>query len=87
MLFQIFLDLSKAYDTLGRERKLSLLQSYGMGPRLLGLLQNFWSGLQLVLRQGGFHGRPIRSGRGVTQGDPLSPIIFNVVVDAVVWCI
>jgi Reverse transcriptase (RNA-dependent DNA polymerase) len=55
-----------------------------MGPDLLALLSNFWSNLQLVPSQGGFHGRPIWSERGVTQGDPLSPFIFNIVVDAVV---
>jgi Reverse transcriptase (RNA-dependent DNA polymerase) len=55
-----------------------------MGPNLLALLSNFWSKLQLVPRQGGFHRRPIWSERGVTQGDPLSLFIFNIVVDAVV---
>jgi Reverse transcriptase (RNA-dependent DNA polymerase) len=37
-----------------------------------------------VPRQSGYHGRPIRAERGVTQGDIISPIIFNIVVDAVV---
>ena len=31
---------------------------------------------------GNFLGRPFGTGRGVTQGDPESPIIFNIVVDA-----
>ena len=83
-LYQVYLDLSKAYDTLDRGRTLQLLQGYGVGPRMLGLLNNFWNKLQLVPRQSGFYGAPISSDRGVTQGDPLSPIIFNVVVDAVV---
>jgi hypothetical protein len=34
--------------------------------------------------QSGFYGQPIRSQWGVTQGDPLSPTIFNVVIDAIV---
>jgi hypothetical protein len=65
MLFQIFLDLSKAYDTLDWARTLELLQSYGMGPRLLGLLRNVWGVLQLVPHQGGF-----TAGRFGASGEP-----------------
>jgi retron-type reverse transcriptase len=83
-LSQVFLDLSKAYDTLDRDRTIELLQAYGVGPRSIRILRNFWNNLQLVPRQGGFYGKPIKSERGVTQGDPLSPIVFNVAVDAVV---
>ena len=38
----------------------------------------------MVARAGGYYGTGFKGGRGVTQGDPLSPTIFNVVVDAVV---
>ena len=38
----------------------------------------------MVERAGQYYGTGFKGGRGVTQGDPLSPTIFNVVVDAVV---
>ena len=38
----------------------------------------------MVERAGGYYGEVFKGARGVTQGDPLSPTIFNVVVDAVV---
>ena len=38
----------------------------------------------MVARAGGYYGTAFKGARGVTQGDPLSPTIFNVVVDAVV---
>ena len=38
----------------------------------------------MVARAGGYYGKAFKGERGVTQGEPLSPTIFNVVVDAVV---
>ena len=38
----------------------------------------------MVARAGSYYGKGFKGGRGVTQGDPLSPTIFNVVLDAVV---
>ena len=38
----------------------------------------------MVARIGGYYGAAFQGSRGVTQGDPLSSTIFNVVVDAVV---
>ena len=36
----------------------------------------------MVVRAGDYYGTYFRGERGVTQGDPLLPTIFNVVVDA-----
>ena len=38
----------------------------------------------MVSRAGGYEGMGFQGARGATQGDPLSPTIFNMVVDAVV---
>ena len=38
----------------------------------------------MVARMGGYYGAQFQGFWGVTQGDPLSPTIFNVVVEAVV---
>lgn len=83
-LYQIFLDLSKVYDTLDQSQTLQLLKQYGMGPRLLQLLTHFWDSLQVIARQQNYYGSPFRSERGTTQGDMISPTIFNIVVDAIV---
>ena len=43
-----------------------------------------WGKMAIVARAGRYYGDAFKGARGVTQGDPLSPTIFNVVVDAVV---
>ena len=82
-LFQIYLDLKKAFDSLDRPRTLDILRGYGMGPRLLKLLETFWNGQRIVCRQSKYHGEPFTATRGIIQGGLFSTTIFNIVVDAV----
>ena len=48
------------------------------------ILREYWERTTMVARAGSYYGKGFKGGRGVTQGDPLSPTIFNMVVDAVV---
>ena len=84
VLYMMFLDLHKTYDDLERYRFIKILKGYGMGPQSCRLLQTYWRWLTMVARAGGYYGAALKGACGVTQGDPLSPTIFNVVVDAVV---
>jgi hypothetical protein len=84
LLYQIYLDLKKAYDTLDWTQCLETLAGYGVGPNLLRLQKHFWDGARMVCHAGGNYGEHFSAGRGVTQGGPLSSLMFNVCVDAVV---
>ena len=84
VLYMIFLDLTKAYDALDRSRCLEILEGYAVGPNARRLLKTYWRRLTMVARAGGYYGTAFKGERCVMQGDPLSPTIFNVVVDAVV---
>ena len=83
-LFGIFIDLRKAYDAMDRERYLEILEANGVGTKLLRLLEHFWDEAEMVCRAGGCYGKPFKAHRGVTQGGPFSPRVFNVMVDAIV---
>jgi hypothetical protein len=83
-LYAICLDLHRAYDTLHRGRTLDIMRGYGVGPKVLRLLQNFWDSQRMVVQQGEYHSRHFSVDRGITQGDIPSPTIVNMVVDSIV---
>ena len=67
-----------------RGRVLEILGAYGVGPNMLRVIKHFWDHAVLVCRAEGVFGGSFAAQRGVTQGGPVSPTIFNVMVDAVV---
>ena len=42
VLFEVFLDLQKAYVTMDWDRFLEIIAAYGVGPKALQLLQTYW---------------------------------------------
>lgn len=83
-LYFVFLDLKKAYDTLDRQRTLGILKGYGVGRNICSIIEKIWGMDMMVPKQAGFYGKPFTASRGVRQGDIVSPIIFNIVADAVI---
>ena len=57
---------------------------HGVGPRAIRFLQTYWGGLNMVARAGGYFRIPFKGYCSITQGNPMSPIIFNVVMEAVI---
>ena len=57
---------------------------YGAGPKMQGILAEFWSRGEVVTFQNGFHGPQFLLTQETTQGVLVSPTLFNVVVDKVV---
>ena len=51
-LFQVLLDVRKAYDSLDRYQRLELLRGYGMGPKLARILDNYWKRQWIVPKVG-----------------------------------
>ena len=55
-----------------------------MGPNLAFLINNYWDRQRIVPKLDKFLGKDFWTGMGVTQVNPASSMIFNIVVDAVV---
>jgi hypothetical protein len=83
ILFQVYLDLTKAYDALDRDRTLKTMKECGVGSRLLCLIENYWKSQKIAPRQHGCHGLIVTPERGVTQGGLFSCNEFNIMIDSV----
>ena len=61
------------------------MKGYGLGLNLDHLLKNYWKRQRIFPKGGKCLKIAFVVGRGVKQGDTTSPMIFNIMVDAVVW--
>ena len=82
VLHATLFDLSKGYNALYRDRCIDILAGYGVGLRTLRILRTYWVWIQMPAKAGGHYSSAFQSHPGLTQGDPISPTTFNVVVDA-----
>ena len=83
VLHSILSDLRKSYGALDRVHYLDIMAGYGVGHRNIRILQTYWARIQMAEKVGVHYGTDFHNHRRITQGDPLSPTMFNVVVDAV----
>ena len=80
----VLLELSKAYDNLDHGMLLQTLVGYREGPKIRGLLSEFWLRQGIVNCQNVFLGPQLRATRGTTKGGLALPALFNVTVESVV---
>ena len=85
VIFEVFLNLHNAYSALNMERCFETLVGYGIGSRIKRILCLYWEHLLMVDRAGRYCGAPLKGYQGITQGDPLYPTNFDMVVDAMIW--
>ena len=80
----LFLDFQKAYDRIDWSWLHRVLTHIGAGPRFLGWMKALYDTehapeRRIILNDG--WSNPIKTTRGTAQGCPLSPFLFNIVVE------
>ena len=81
--YMFFVDLKKAYDTVRQEALMTKIDFYGVRRRALGFIRGLYSQSRIQVRVGGTVSEPADLLRGVRQGDPLSPVLFNIFINDV----
>jgi hypothetical protein len=77
----IKLDIAKAFDTVRWDYMLDLLQRLGFPQRWRALLVTLFSTASSRIILNGIPRKDILHGRGLRQGDPLSPLLFDIAID------
>lgn len=77
----VSLDQEKAFDRVNRVFLMDLLRRFGFGPGFCKWIDTFYAGAYMQIILNGWLTRPILLGRGVRQGDSLSPLLYVVCVE------
>ena len=77
----IYLDLSKAFDTLDHQILLNKLQYYGIHDKPLSFLKSYLTERTQQLRYGESISEPLLIKCGVPQGSILGPLLFTIYIN------
>ena len=83
-VFWAFIDLEKAYDTIGRHGMWQMLRVSGVGGKLLKAVQSFSIDSRACVRVGNGLSEWFSVNVELRQGCVMSPWLFSVYMDSVV---
>lgn len=75
------LDIKEKIDSVRWDYLLDLLQRRGFPPKFRDWIAALWAASSSRVLLNGIPGEPIKLGRGLRQGGPLSPLLFVIAID------
>ena len=76
-----FIDFAKAFDTVWYQGLFYKLQNKGINGNFLQLIQSIYNSTECAVKVGSKHTQFFKCFRGVRQGCPLSPTLFNIYIN------
>src|SRR6266536_6191570 len=77
-LYLVFIDLTKAFDTISRDALWLILRKYGWPDKFVNLVISFHEGMFARVADGGNLSEPFNVSNGTKQGCVLAPLLFNI---------
>jgi len=81
-LYAVFIDFTKAFDTVDREGLWQVLTNYGCPSKFLNILKSLHCGMQANVAQGSSISKKFAVSSGVKQGCVLAPTLFSLYLSA-----
>lgn len=85
-LYLAMLDMKNAYGSVTHDAIFEAVKCAGADDQTVKYIRSLYTGFTTVLSSRGSE-RKVQVQRGVLQGDPLSPVLFNLVIDQVLRAI
>ena len=84
-IYFCFVDFAKAFDCMDHNKLWKILQEMGIPDHMTCFLRNLYAGQEATVRTG--HGTTnwFQIGKGVRQGCILSPCLFNLNAEYIMW--
>lgn len=79
-----FVDFKKAYDSIDRESLFQILKEQGLDLKTLAIIKETLTDTKSKVKFMGHISEPFEIKTGVRQGDGLSPLLFNCVLEKVI---
>ena len=76
-----FIDFAKAFDTVWHHGLFFKLRNKGINGNFLQLIQSIYNSTECAVKIGSKHTKFFKCSRGVRQGCPLSPTLFNIYIN------
>ena len=77
-IYSCFVDFSKAFDNISRNRLFEKLRKYGITGNFYNVIKNMYFNDQTQINVGEYLTETIYPNQGVKQGCILSPLLFNI---------
>ena len=83
-LYLIFVDLTKAFNSVSRDGLWKILNRTGCPEKLVNILHSFHNGIQARVIGGNQESVPFEVKNSVKQGCVLAPVLFGIIIAAMI---
>ena len=80
-LYTCFVDFQKAFDSVWHEALFRKLENLGINGNFLQIIKNIYNNTECAVKINGRGTKYFKYKKGVQQGNPLSPLLFNLFIN------